>query len=230
MPPLLSFEERETPAIPAPEKGKVTTLPKTKTMAKTKLLIAEDDGFFEKILQEVLGKAYELVITRNGNDAWDELRSPGAPRLAILDWVMPGLTGPEVCRNVRACPTLAPIYLILLTAKNNEPDIVAGLRCGADDYITKPPLPAELRARVRIGERVLALQETVEAQSRLANHESLWSVSPNAGSSLRGLAQEIDNGADAGMQTQDQIEAQRFSETGLTLTNGAGIVREGGHR
>lgn len=140
--------------------------------AKTKILIAEDDGFFEKVLEQVLAPFYELVMTRNGNDAWDELRRPGAPRLAILDWVMPGLTGPEVCRKMRASSTLAPFYLMLLTAKNNESDIVAGLRSGADDYITKPPLPAELRARVRIGERVLALQDTVEAQAKLANYES----------------------------------------------------------
>ena len=93
------------------------------------------------------------------------LQRPDAPRLAILDWVMPGLNGPEVCRKVRACSALSSLYLIILTAKNSEADIVSGLRAGADDYITKPPLAAGLRARVRVGQRVLELQDAVNAQA-----------------------------------------------------------------
>jgi len=130
-----------------------------------KLLIAEDDDFFQKVLRDVLGRDYELVAAHDGNEAWALIQRPDAPRLAILDWVMPGLSGPEVCRKVRACPALSSMYLIILTAKNNEADIVSGLRAGADDYITKPPMPAELRARVRVGERVLLLQDAVEVQS-----------------------------------------------------------------
>lgn len=133
-----------------------------------KLLIAEDDDFFQKILQQVLGADHEIVIANNGDDAWAVLQRADAPQLAILDWVMPGLSGPQVCRNVRACPALSSMYLIILTAKNNEADIVSGLRAGADDYITKPPLPAELRARVRVGERVLELQAALQEQSARA--------------------------------------------------------------
>jgi DNA-binding response OmpR family regulator len=137
-----------------------------------KLLIAEDDVFFQNLLQRVLASEYEIVIAHDGNEAWATLQSPDAPRLAILDWVMPGLSGPQVCRRVRACAALSSTYLIILTAKNNEADIVSGLRAGADDYITKPPIPAELRARVKVGERVLALQAEVEAQSLRANGRS----------------------------------------------------------
>jgi DNA-binding response OmpR family regulator len=133
-----------------------------------KLLIAEDDDFFQRILQQVLGTDHEIVMVNDGDEAWAALQRADAPHLAILDWVMPGLSGPQVCRNVRACPALSSMYLIILTAKNNEADIVSGLRAGADDYITKPPLPAELRARVRVGERVLELQAALEKQSERA--------------------------------------------------------------
>jgi DNA-binding response OmpR family regulator len=130
-----------------------------------KLLIAEDDDFFQKILRQVLGTDHEIIMTNNGDEAWAVLQRSDAPQLAILDWVMPGLSGPQICRNVRASPALSSTYLIILTGKNNEADIVSGLRSGADDYIAKPPLPAELRARVRVGERVLELQAALEAQS-----------------------------------------------------------------
>jgi DNA-binding response OmpR family regulator len=137
-----------------------------------RLLIAEDDLFFQKLLQQILSPDHEIVVAYDGNEAWEKLQSPDAPQLAILDWVMPGLSGPQVCRRVRACATTSSMYLIILTAKNNEADIVSGLRAGADDYITKPPIPAELRARVGVGERILALQDAVEAQSLLANQAS----------------------------------------------------------
>jgi len=134
-----------------------------------KLLIAEDDVLFQKMLAQVLAPQYDITLACNGDEAWEILQRPGAPRLAILDWVMPGLSGPEICRKVRACPSLASMYLIIVTSKNNEADIVSGLRAGADDYITKPPIAAELKARVRVGDRVLTLQEAVETQSITRN-------------------------------------------------------------
>jgi DNA-binding response OmpR family regulator len=130
-----------------------------------RLLVAEDDGFFQRLLKEILTPQHELFVAHDGYEAWEVLQRPDAPRLAILDWVMPGLSGPEICRKVRACPSLSSIYLIILTAKNNQADIVSGLRAGADDYLTKPPIPAELQARIKVGERILALQDAVAAQS-----------------------------------------------------------------
>jgi CheY-like chemotaxis protein len=132
-----------------------------------KLLIAEDDVLFQATLTRVLAPSYQIVLANDGQEAWDILQQPDAPRLAILDWVMPGLTGPEICRKVRASQSLSSMYLIILTSKNSEADIVAGLRAGADDYITKPPTTAELIARTTTGERILALQEAVRAQSAL---------------------------------------------------------------
>jgi len=137
----------------------------TKSMKKTKLLVADDDIFFQELIDTLLAPEYDLVVAQDGMEAWHELQQLHAPRLAILDWVMPGLSGPQICRKVRASEHVSSVYLILLTARNNESDIISGLRCGADDYIAKPPLPAELRARIKMGERVLALQDAVKTQS-----------------------------------------------------------------
>jgi len=130
-----------------------------------RLLIAEDDALFRTMLVQVLAPEYEIVVANDGGEAWEILQQPDAPRLAILDWVMPGLTGPEICRKVRASACLSSMYILILTSKNSEADIVAGLRAGADDYITKPPTATELRARARVGKRILALQEALITQA-----------------------------------------------------------------
>ena len=90
-----------------------------------KLLIAEDDAFFRNIVKQVLSPEHELIFAKDGDEAWAVLQQPDAPRLAILDWVMPGLSGPQICRNVRACARLASTYLILFTARNSTADIVS---------------------------------------------------------------------------------------------------------
>lgn len=132
----------------------------TRRVAPTRILIAEDDPVSCTVLDRTLhGWGHEVIVTRTGTEAWDALSRDDAPRLAILDWMMPGLEGPEVCRRVRALARPVPTYLILLTARGASDDIVAGLDSGADDYVTKPFDRAELRSRVRVGERVLSLQE-----------------------------------------------------------------------
>ena len=132
-----------------------------------KVLIAEDDGFFRKMLEQLLAPDYEVTTVDNGILAWDVLQEADPPRLAILDCVMPGLSGPQVCRNVRSNPRTAATYLIVLTAKNSVPDIVAGLRAGADDYLTKPFHAEELRAHLRVGQRVIDLQSALERQAHV---------------------------------------------------------------
>jgi len=129
-----------------------------------KVLIAEDDPFFRRLLQQVLSSECEVITAEDGTVAWAMLQQNDAPTLAILDWVMPGMAGPQVCREVRANPATAGSYLILLTARNSSADILAGLRAGADDYVTKPFQPEELRARVRLGQRIVELRLALSAQ------------------------------------------------------------------
>jgi DNA-binding response OmpR family regulator len=129
-----------------------------------KVLIAEDDPFFRRLLQQVLASECEVVTAEDGTLAWAMLQKIDMPILAVLDWVMPGMAGPQLCREARANPATAGAYLILLTAKNSSADILAGLRAGADDYVTKPFEPEELRARVRLGRRIVELRQALSTQ------------------------------------------------------------------
>ena len=132
-----------------------------------KVLIAEDDAISRRILAETLNRwGYEVVVATDGLEALAGLQSADAPRLAILDWMMPGLAGPDVCTRLRETETAPPAYLILLTAKGGKGDIVAGLQAGADDYIMKPFDRHELRARLQAGERIITLQNHLAARVR----------------------------------------------------------------
>jgi DNA-binding response OmpR family regulator len=126
-----------------------------------KLLIAEDDEMFCRVLEDLLQTEYEVVTAHDGNQAWEALRRKEAPRLAVLDWMMPGLDGPTICRRVRAQESTAATYILLVTAREAVEDVVSGLEAGADDYITKPFDPGIFRARLRVGQRVLELQNAL---------------------------------------------------------------------
>ena len=124
-----------------------------------RILIAEDDATSRAMLQAVLGKwGYEVAGASDGDEAWALLQEKGAPQLALLDWMMPGIDGVSLCRKLREQPRQAPLYLILLTAKSERADIVKGLEAGANDYIAKPYDISELRARVEVGRRMLEVQ------------------------------------------------------------------------
>ncbi len=124
-----------------------------------RILIAEDDVVTATRLRGLLGSwQYNVVHATNGSEALRVLESDEPPALAILDWVMPELTGVEICRRVRERHIAVPTYIVLLTSKDASVDIVAGLDAGADDYLSKPFDPAELRARLRAGERIVDLQ------------------------------------------------------------------------
>lgn len=130
-----------------------------------RVLIAEDDRVSRRVLMAALEKfGYEVVVAADGAEAWAVLQMEDAPRLAILDWMMPEIDGIELCRRVRALATATPPYLILLTTKSGKQDIVAGLNAGANDYLTKPFDQAELRARVQVGAYVLELQGNLAAR------------------------------------------------------------------
>ena len=129
-----------------------------------RILIAEDDPVSRCFLEVALSKwDYEVISTRDGNEAWETFQSE-TPPIAILDWMMPGLDGAEVCRRIRTVKTAFAPYLILLTAKSEKGDVVAGLEAGADDYITKPFNRQELRARLEVGLRIGELQKNLAAR------------------------------------------------------------------
>jgi DNA-binding response OmpR family regulator len=132
-----------------------------------RILIADDDLTTRTTLKAVLQKCgHEVVEARDGTEAWAELQRPDAPRVAVLDWLMPGLDGREICRRVRAGDQDHAAYLILLTVCGGKKDVCAGLHAGADDYISKPFDPVELAARVEVGRRVIGLQEGLAAKLR----------------------------------------------------------------
>jgi DNA-binding response OmpR family regulator len=148
------------------------------------VLIAEDDRVTAEILARTLQRwNYETTIVCDGAQAWEHLRSTTVPTLVVLDWMMPGMDGPDVCRRVRAELPLAHMYLLLVTARETRGDVIAGLEAGADDYIIKPFDPDELRARVAVGIRVLTLQlklaERVdELEAALSNVKQLRGLLP----------------------------------------------------
>ena len=132
-----------------------------------KILIAEDDSVSRRLLQAALDKwGYEVVVTCDGQQAWQALQQGPFPSLLILDWQMPGMDGVELCRRVRALPGYQSAYIILLTGKSSKEDVVNGLDAGADDYVTKPFDPGELRARVSVGVRVAQLQLSLAERVR----------------------------------------------------------------
>jgi len=143
-----------------------------------RILIADDELMSRKLLQKTLERAgYEVTAVENGRLAADQLCPANAPRLALLDWVMPELDGPGVCREVRKRKEQSYVYMILLTSKESKEDVVAGLESGADDYLTKPFDPEELKARLRTGLRILDLEDRLvqarEAMRFQATHDGL---------------------------------------------------------
>jgi sigma-B regulation protein RsbU (phosphoserine phosphatase) len=132
-----------------------------------RILIADDDLVTRTDLERMLGKwGHEVVVTTDGRAALEALEAESAPKLAILDWLMPELEGAEVCRRLRAANLAEPPYLLLLTVKFGKQNIVAGLEAGADDYVTKPFDSDELRARIQVGCRMLDLQAGLRRQIR----------------------------------------------------------------
>lgn len=145
-----------------------------------RILIAEDDPVSRRLLEATLRRwGYDVVVTCDGEQALAVLTQPDAPNLAVIDWMMPGLDGPEVCQRVRAAtvPGGSYTYIILLTARGQKEDIVQGMDSGADDYITKPFDSGELQARLRAARRILDLQAelilTREQLREQATHDSL---------------------------------------------------------
>lgn len=139
------------------------------------ILIADDDAISLRVLQAALTSAgYDVVTAEDGSEAWEVLKRPDAPQLAVLDWMMPSIDGAQICRRLRRPEISRYTYVILLTARDHTQDIRAGLEAGADDYVTKPYDLTEILSRLRAGERILRLQwllqEHVEALQNALDH------------------------------------------------------------
>jgi len=125
-----------------------------------RVLVAEDDPVSRRAVEAFLRRwGYDVTLAQNGLDAWKALQGESSPKLALLDWMMPGMDGVNVCRRVRSRAPEPYVYILLLTAKDRKEDVVAGIEAGADDYLTKPFDPHELKARLRTGQRIVELQE-----------------------------------------------------------------------
>ena len=123
-----------------------------------RILIADDDRVSTTMLGRTLETwGFEVVVVHDGTAAWEHIAGSAPPALVIADWMMPGLDGLELCRRIRAVSPPSTVYVILLTGRSSRQDLVAGLEAGADDYLTKPFDPDELRARIHVGQRTLGL-------------------------------------------------------------------------
>ena len=170
-----------------------------------KVLIAEDDSASRMALRAVLQKwDHEVVVAEDGNQAWELLQTEN-PKLAILDWMMPGIEGIELCRRIREKADCDYVYVILLTAKVEKEDIVAGLDAGADDYITKPFDREVLRSRVAVGTRIVQYETLLAEKNVQLQHY---------GSEMGKLAEE---------RSKQLVHAERMATVGLLS---AGIAHE----
>ena len=193
----------------------------TDARAGEKILVAEDDPVSQRMLQSFLAKwGYEVIAVSSGTEALKILERPDAPPLAVLDWMMPGMEGPEICREIRKDPERSYTYVLLLTARSQKEDLLKGLEAGADDYLTKPFDAQELRARLHVGRRILDLQHhllaaTDELRFR-ASHDILTGI-PNRGAILEAVnrerARQIRDGGSFGVILADLDHFKEVNDT-----------------
>ncbi len=174
-----------------------------------KVLLADDDKITRTIIAARLAKwGYEAVIADDGLEAWAILHGPNPPSLAIVDWMMPGLDGPELCRRIRMEAREPYVYVVLLTGRSEKVDLIEGLRAGADDYLTKPIEAQELEVRIRGGKRIVDLHarliESRQAMWHQATHDGLTGAW-NRPAGLDALAREIVRSAREGTKLASAI-------------------------
>lgn len=172
------------PAPPGAPHSEPAAPPPDRALESRRVLLADDDPVQTLLLQKWLKRwGYEVEIYADGLSAWEALEADNAPPLVILDWMMPGLDGLEVCRRLRARPSHRPVYIIILTGHGDREDLVQGLNAGADDYLQKPAHKEELAARIRNAARVVELQLSLrgriaELEDALAKVKQLQGLLP----------------------------------------------------
>ncbi len=202
-----------------------------------KLLIGDDSLTHRVMLEAIVRQwGFDTVLAEDGEQAWQILSGDDAPRLVLLDWEMPGLDGLEVCRRVRARQEQDPPYILLLTARRETDDIVAGLDAGANDYIAKPFENTELHARLRVGERMLDLQrELISAREALefqASHDALTGLL-NRGAVMQAMQEAIERAGQTGEPLQiGLIDIDHFKQVNDTHGHLAGdaVLQEAARR
>ncbi len=198
-----------------------------------KILVAEDDTTSRRILEAVLVKlGYEVKSVEDGAAAWEEFRKKDPPRIAVLDWMMPGMSGPVLCRKVREKGDEEYTYIILLTSNSTKEEIVEGMKAGADDYIVKPYNRQELEVRVKAGVRIIELQrELIAAKEKIRQQASTDSLTelPNRRTLFERLDAELNRAEREGRGISiAMIDIDHFKEVNDTYGHqaGDGVLRE----
>jgi diguanylate cyclase (GGDEF)-like protein len=192
-----------------------------------KALVADDDTASRLVLEKMLTKwGYEVVTAADGAEAWRILTSEDSPDIAVLDWVMPGLDGVEVCRRIRALELSSPPYLLLLTGRDAKQDIATGLESGASDYLQKPVERDELRARLLVGKRFAELNHRlIESQEELRHQALIDSLTHimNRRAVLGRLTEEIARAPRQGLPLSiGMLDIDHFKVINDTLGHAAG--------
>jgi sigma-B regulation protein RsbU (phosphoserine phosphatase) len=185
----------------------------TTTTTGIRALVADDDPVTAAALSGALRRLeLDVSVAQDGALAWSMIDGPNPPAIAILDWMMPCVDGPELCRRIRQTPAHSHMYVLLLTARDSRTDIVAGLEAGADDYLIKPFDVHELRARVHTGLRILKLQRDLAAQiamlkETIANVKQLKGLLP-----MCSYCKKIRNDTDYWQQLETYISEHSDAE------------------
>lgn len=190
------------------------------------ILVADDDVASRTILTALLKRTgHEVTVVDNGIDAYDILSSDGHPDMVILDWLMPGKDGAEICRELREITRVRPLYIIMLTIKGKKSDIIDGLGAGANDYISKPYDPGELFARINAGKRILELQRELSTriESLEENDRRIMRLLAEKELIMREVHHRIKNGISAiSVMLKIQADASASSEVQTALREAAG--------